>query len=62
MAVMASMTVCIASSSAGKLNFSLYSGHLESIRNSPSCGSACQISSVMNGMNGCRSLSVSMRT
>ena len=29
---------------------------------SPSCGRACQISSVMNGMNGCRSLRMSVRT
>ena len=29
---------------------------------SPLCGSRCQISSVMNGMNGCSSRSVASRT
>ena len=62
MARMASITRSISASSAEKSSAGSYSGHAEIMMDSPSCGRVCQISSVMNGMNGCRSLSVLLMT
>ena len=62
MALMVSITASMALSSSGKDSSGRYSGHLDTISVSPSCGRLCQISSVMNGMNGCSSLSVLLIT
>ncbi len=48
----ASITLRISSASCGKHSSSRYCGHRATMMDSPSCGRACQISSVMNGMNG----------
>ena len=52
---MAFMTDSMCAASAPKFRLSSYFGQSASMRNLPSCGMACQISSVMNGMNGCSS-------
>ena len=55
MAVIASLISSIDSSSCGKASSSRQTGQSLAMMNLPSCGMACQISSVMNGMNGCSS-------
>ena len=48
----------ICSSSSGNERASLNSAQGDSIIVSPSCGRVCHISSVINGINGCKSFSV----
>ena len=62
MARTASIRLSICASSAAKCSSSLYSGHADTITDGPSCGSACQMVSVMNGMNGCSSCIAPLRT
>ena len=58
MARMSAITFSRFFASCGKERASSYSGHFATMRASPSCGSVCQISSVMYGINGCRSFKV----
>src|SRR5207245_1204768 len=54
-AVTRSMTAVIWRSASGLRSFFDGRGYGASMIDSPLCGSRCQISSVMTGMNGCRS-------
>ena len=61
-ALMAAMTRSISASSAGNSRVLSATGQGETISASPSWGRACQISSVMKGIKGWRSLRVSVST
>ena len=54
--------ISISLSSAAKLRACTYSGHLETMMDSSADWSEQKISSVMNGMYGCRSFSASIST
>ena len=61
-AVTRSMTALICRSASALRCFRATRGYGAIMIDSPLCGSRCQSSSVMNGMNGCRSRSVASRT